>query len=881
MRGRIQYLGYALSFGVLVGASCKAPTATESGQNPDEQPPTTQDEVTTSEQTGEVALTADDAIAQEVRRLTLEEQKKALLLEQHLLAAEAAIESLRFDDAERELLRAREIEPDSAAVRTRLADVRALRGAPAGETAAVLSDAQQSYEVRVQQLRAEAEENVRRGERLLARGDHAGAIAEARLALDHVRWAPVSLDWNGVDERASALLAKAESEREGAELARRESAERAALDALRAEEQAQRQRRDARLLQLLEEAIAAFDAQAYDQAMELADRALREDPRNEQALEIRDTAFRAGREKVRSDYVMQKRERFQRWKQSIQGMRIPNTEIVTLPDEDAWKALTALRAGRKGLALETEVDPADAELEAQLRRTRVPSLIVEDEEDLGAVIATLYTITGLPFVVDPLATQAAFDAGAVFSFDLPNPLTVDRALNLITEAAGPEVTWTVRLNAILITTTQKARGNLVLYSHDVQDLLFPQTNFLPERLDRIRLIDELEDDDGGGPFGGRGETVTELQPDDLAELVRANVASATWDNDEGVQLTVLEAGNMIVRHTVETQRQVQLFLADLRRFNSSIVTIDSKFMRVADNFIQEIGVEWRGLDNPGVPFTDLDDVTNGLEDNASLGLDNFGAGVNNGNDAGPPSAGFFYDDGQDGDFKAATANIFGTALGNTLSTFGGMTTQLTFLDDANISLILRAIEKSQQVELVNNQTLSVSNAQNATVSVINQRAYIQDYDVEVAQFQQIADPVINVLTEGVALGVRPTIQQDRKHIRLDLQPTVASVVELRNFVTFLGNPGGSPVLIELPELEVQSVSTAVTVPDGGTVLLGGLSRIRNVERRAEVPWLASIPLVGFFFKTEGYNDEKSSLMIMIRAQITDVKDEVARLENRR
>ena len=69
-------------------------------------------------------------------------------------------------------------------------------------------------------------------------------------------------------------------------------------------------------------------------------------------------------------------------------------------------------------------------------------------------------------------------------------------------------------------------------------------------------------------------------------------------------------------------------------------------------------------------------------------------------------------------------------------------------------------------------------------------------------------------------------------------------------------------------------------PDGGSILLGGLSRLRNIERRAEVPWLARIPLVGFLLKSEGYNDEKETLMILIRAQITDVREEMAKVERR-
>ena len=84
----------------------------------------------------------------------------------------------------------------------------------------------------------------------------------------------------------------------------------------------------------------------------------------------------------------------------------------------------------------------------------------------------------------------------------------------------------------------------------------------------------------------------------------------------------------------------------------------------------------------------------------------------------------------------------------------------------------------------------------------------------------------------------------------------------------------------LPELETQSVFTTVVMPDGGTILLGGLSRIRDVERRAEVPWIANIPILGFFFKEEGYSDERESLMIMLRAWITDVRDELSKFESR-
>jgi len=330
---------------------------------------------------------------------------------------------------------------------------------------------------------------------------------------------------------------------------------------------------------------------------------------------------------------------------------------------------------------------------------------------------------------------------------------------------------------------------------------------------------------------------------------------------------------MIVVHSGDVQRQVRQFLEELRRFSSSLVTIESKFLVIGDHFIQEIGVDFRGLDNPGQPFTDLEDID--LDRRPTLGLDNSGDGET----LTPPSAGAFYDEGGDGDFRGRTEHFFDGVLGDALSTIGGMTVQYTFLNDIQLSAILRLVEKSEDIELINDQVLSVHNTQRAYVTVVNQRAYVQDFDVEVAQFQAVADPQINVLTEGIVLDVRPTIHHNRRYLTLEIQPTVAQVVALTDFSTTLAGQTAA-VTFQLPELEVQSVFTTAVVPDGGSILIGGLSRIRNVERRAEVPWIANVPLLGFFFKEEGYSDERQSLMILIRAWISDVKEELAAREGR-
>ena len=819
---------------------------------------------------GTAAAGAQDFLAKEGERLSLAEQKKKLLVEQHLANAVDLKARGRLAEAEAEAAAALNLDPDSLRAKQELSSIASLLGKSPQGIGQEVTDVTAQYEVRIQQLRLEGEDALRKGKLLLARGDYDGAIAELSIAENHVRWAPYTVDWQGADKEIQSLLAQAKSGRAQAEEASRLSSQREAYSKIKAQEQADKDRRAAIINNMVEQSIQAFEKGDYEVSQKYALEALRKDPRNEKAAELRDSAFKTGSEQVRADYIAAKSEQFRRWREELAEARIPYSEVYTLPDADFWQHITETRAKRPGLDQSLHASESETLLKEKVRTTRIPGLVV-DTESLSAVIDSIRQITGLPLVVDPAAENEASTAGAVFKQNLQNAISVQDALNLVTGLAGETVTWTIKHDAILVTTKAKARGRPTVVNHDVNDLVFGLTDFLGPRINKLRLLSDMTDEDGGGPFGGIGEKPNLIEISQISTLIQENVAPGTWE-EEGISIDEGE-GYLMVVHTPEVQKQVTDFLNDLRRFSSSLVAIDSKFMTVGSNWIQEIGVDFRGLENPGAPFKNMDDLTNGLEDNASKGLDNNGTGA----PSGQPSSGFFYDDGRDGDIKLRTENYFGNSLGQAISTIGGLTTQLTFLNDLQVSAILRAVEKSQDFQLINDQMLSVHNTQRAYVSVVNQQAYIQDFDVEVAQFQAVADPQINILTEGVVLDVRPTIHHDRKYLTLEIQPTVAKVVNLRNFSSTLGG-NTSPVEFQLPELQVQSVFTTAVIADGASILLGGLSNIRNIERRAEVPWLAKVPLVGWLFRDEGYNEENKSLMILIRAHITDVNEALKSLE---
>jgi type II secretory pathway component GspD/PulD (secretin) len=114
--------------------------------------------------------------------------------------------------------------------------------------------------------------------------------------------------------------------------------------------------------------------------------------------------------------------------------------------------------------------------------------------------------------------------------------------------------------------------------------------------------------------------------------------------------------------------------------------------------------------------------------------------------------------------------------------------------------------------------------------------------------------------------VRPVVSSDRRFITLELRPTIATLRRpIREVVTTLGSQNS--VTIQLPEVELQKVRTSIPMPDGGTVMLGGLKVSDKQDNRSGVPILNKIPVVSFFFERKGQYVSNRKLLILLKAQV--------------
>lgn len=796
---------------------------------------------------------------------SLAQQKKELMLAAALDNARSLRESGDLAGARKQLEQALSIDPGNADATAQYFEVLELLGERPGDIGTTRQWAEERQAVAIQQLKLEAEEYHRVGQDARGRREHDAAIRWFERVQQSIRWSSLDVDWGDLGSRNDEALAATRRERDEAIQSDRESKLKEAVAQIRGDEEAERARHMNRIAGLLESANYKFEAGDYGGAMELCDQVLTIEPSNVTGQELKREANAGRRAKRSAEFAKHRSEAFRRFKSDIEELRIPYSDGLTAADPDYWARVTARTETGAGGSDAAAIE--DQRIKEQLKSNRVPVVEFTDA-DLDTVCANLSNWTGLTIrATETVRSEVESNSTLIQLTNLTN-LSVDSLLTIITKRLGDKFAWTVTNGIVQITTLEDAFGQTKIRTHAIQDLTFGRTDFKGPEINKIALPGEYGDDAETSVFAADLDKVIQITPEDIVTLVKENVARESWElGDKKFSIEPAASNQILVIHTPEVQDEIAAFLNDLRRFTTTVVQIESRFVEVTDAFIQEMGADFRGLGGVFGTSVTLDDTTSAGEDIASRGLDNLGTG-STGSSA--PSAGIFFNDNSDGDIRGRTENYFDSPLGSILTTTGGGSFQFGLLDDTQFNLVVTAVDKSVNAVEVMAPELTVFNTERAYVTVLNEVSFLQDFDVDVANTAFIANPEIGILQEGVVLDVRPTISYDRKYVTLDVRTTVATIQRpIDTFETTLGGFSDA-VTFQLPRLEVQNANTTVIVPDGGAVILGGLKTLNYVNRRAEVPWVSRIPLLGFFFRQKGVADEARSLVILVKANIKDL-----------
>jgi general secretion pathway protein D len=106
-------------------------------------------------------------------------------------------------------------------------------------------------------------------------------------------------------------------------------------------------------------------------------------------------------------------------------------------------------------------------------------------------------------------------------------------------------------------------------------------------------------------------------------------------------------------------------------------------------------------------------------------------------------------------------------------------------------------------------------------------------------------------------------------IKLDIKPHISKGNNLRLEITltrsdFVDRDSAST---KPPDQAASDVTTVVTVPDGATIILGGMDKVNQNKGGDKIPLLGDIPLLGGLFRKTSNTSFQSKLYIFVKAHI--------------
>jgi general secretion pathway protein D len=229
------------------------------------------------------------------------------------------------------------------------------------------------------------------------------------------------------------------------------------------------------------------------------------------------------------------------------------------------------------------------------------------------------------------------------------------------------------------------------------------------------------------------------------------------------------------------------------------------------------------------------------------------------------------DIGVEGAYKhtISTGNGSGEGTASTafdLATTGGI---YSFLGK-DLEITLAALAKAGKTEVLSRPSILARNNQQATITIGQEVPLITGVTYDSFGNQRNA---ISYQDVGIILQVTPFITSEGM-VEMIVAPQISSVSDSTvNITTGSGtnNVGG----VTAPIINKRAADTVVVVPDGQTVVIGGLMQNRKVKAEEKVPVLGDIPVLGLFFRHKVTADEKTELLIFMTPHIVNRPTELA------
>ncbi len=389
---------------------------------------------------------------------------------------------------------------------------------------------------------------------------------------------------------------------------------------------------------------------------------------------------------------------------------------------------------------------------------------------------------------------------------------------------------------------------------------------------------------GGGANADFGSLITLIQ----------DVIPGEWDTDDTITPFASNL-SIIVNAPLETHEDIQALLKQLRSLQNLQVTIEIRFITLSDNFFERMGVDFDfNIDDNNSTRPGLSGVGLQREDagpSTSFGLT---AGIG-GFDAAAPATADLDLQFRQNSFATSTP-AFGAFDNNVGASLG-----FAILSDIEMFFFLNAAQGDSRTNVMQAPKVTMFDGQSASVTDGASVPFVMGLQPVVGDFAVAQQPIIGILHDGTQLTVQSVVSPDKRFVRMTMSPSFTSVRDRDRTFTFTGStstdtgntvtgPNGQPLpdndnetrqfagsTVQLPTLATTSILTTVVVPDGGTILLGGIKRLSEGRTEQGVPMLSKIPYVNRLFSNVGVGRTANTFMMTVTPRIIIPEEEEERV----
>ncbi|MDA3798990.1 MAG: type II secretion system secretin GspD [Kiritimatiellae bacterium] len=191
---------------------------------------------------------------------------------------------------------------------------------------------------------------------------------------------------------------------------------------------------------------------------------------------------------------------------------------------------------------------------------------------------------------------------------------------------------------------------------------------------------------------------------------------------------------------------------------------------------------------------------------------------------------------------------FGAAYGTSLDDNGNV--QVSY----PIILNIAALKRNSNFKVLSDTSLGVQDNKEASVRVVNQVPVLKS--TVNAGAGTATDVIQNIdrIDVGITFTITPHIIPGGE-VLMQLNPTISAITDP-------GDPGAYT-----PTISKREVKTTVIVPDGKMIIIAGLTREDTITSKSKVPILGDIPILGFLFRWDTKQKDKSNIIIIVQPKI--------------